>query len=155
MCSSDLSEHFAVWVTVWVRPVDPDSNPHEISQNCNKNSRNPVISGVFWSCWADSNRRPHPYQLIAHPRNASIWQFGGIFVPEKRRQWCFPLHCLRPLISYCGSGCGSGPIRPQSSGHRFPTSTESTLNWSMSRPIPQANHTQNLHRCKQIGRAHV
>ena len=62
-----LSGHFGVWVTVWVRPVDPDSDPHEISQNCNKNSRNPVISGVFWSCWADSNRRPHPYQGCALP----------------------------------------------------------------------------------------
>ncbi len=29
-----------------------------------KSTRNPKISGVFWSCWADSNRRPHPYQIL-------------------------------------------------------------------------------------------
>ena len=64
-------------------------------------------NGFQWSCYPDLNWRPHPYQLISNPRNASIRRFGGIFVPEKRRQWCFPLHCLRPLVSYCGSGCGS------------------------------------------------
>ena len=26
-----------------------------------------MISGIFWSCWADSNRRPHPYQGCALP----------------------------------------------------------------------------------------
>ena len=25
------------------------------------------LSGFFWSCWADSNRRPHPYQGCALP----------------------------------------------------------------------------------------
>ena len=61
--SLSFSGHFAVWVTVWVRPVDPHFDPHKISQNFNENSRNHRISGVFWSCWADSNRRPHPYQM--------------------------------------------------------------------------------------------
>ena len=29
-----------------------------------KNHSNPKIQVVLcWSCWADSNRRPHPYQL--------------------------------------------------------------------------------------------
>ena len=64
-------------------------------------------NGFQWSCYPDLNWRPHPYQLIPHPRNASIRCFGGIFVPENRRQWCFPLHCLRPLVSCCGSSCGS------------------------------------------------
>ena len=41
-----------------------------------------------------------------------------IFVPENRAQWCFPLHCLRPLVSYCGSSCGSGGKRWADIGKR-------------------------------------
>ncbi len=106
-CSLTLSAHFPVWVKLWVTPPDPLFDPHYFWRKQNKNSRNPPISGVSWSCYPDLNWRPHPYQLILHPRNASIRRFGGIFVPEKRRQWCFPLHCFRPLVSCCGSGCGS------------------------------------------------
>lgn len=29
-----------------------------------KNAQNSKISGVFWSCWADLNRRSHPYQIM-------------------------------------------------------------------------------------------
>ena len=36
-----------------------------------------------WSCWADSNRRPHPYQLIGNPETAGVQQFPGLFVPGK------------------------------------------------------------------------
>ena len=37
------------------------------SQGKTKNTRNPKISGVFWSCYPDLNRRPHPYQGCALP----------------------------------------------------------------------------------------
>ena len=58
--------------------------------------------------------RPHPYQLISSPRSTAFRCFEGLLVPEKRRQWCFPLHCLRPLVSYCESTCGSSAycVRP-------------------------------------------
>ena len=26
-----------------------------------------VVQGISWSCWADLNRRPHPYQGCALP----------------------------------------------------------------------------------------
>ena len=42
--------------------VDPHFDPHRFGQKSKQNPRNHTISGVFWSCWADSNRRPHPYQ---------------------------------------------------------------------------------------------
>ena len=28
---------------------------------CNKKAPKTEVSDAFWSCWADSNRRPHPY----------------------------------------------------------------------------------------------
>ena len=33
-----------------------------VREKQNKNSRNPPISGVSWSCYPDLNWRPHPYQ---------------------------------------------------------------------------------------------
>ena len=47
--------------------VDPHFDPHRFGRKSKKNPRNRMISGIFWSCWADSNRRPHPYQGCALP----------------------------------------------------------------------------------------
>ena len=46
---------------------DPHFDPHIFKRFCNKKPRNLTISGLFWSCWADSNCRPHPYQGCALP----------------------------------------------------------------------------------------
>ena len=61
-CSLTLSAHFPVWVKLWVNPPDPLFDPHYFEGKQNKNSRNPAISGVSWSCYPDLNWRPHPYQ---------------------------------------------------------------------------------------------
>ena len=40
------------------------------SKSCKKQKKTPETIGfqvLFWSCWADSNRRPHPYQGCALP----------------------------------------------------------------------------------------
>ena len=40
------------------------------SKRCKKQKKTPETVGfqvLFWSCWADSNRRPHPYQGCALP----------------------------------------------------------------------------------------
>ena len=42
--------------------VDPHFDPHIFQHFCNKKHRKPKFSMLFWSCWADSNCRPHPYQ---------------------------------------------------------------------------------------------
>jgi len=107
---------FCLWLVMWSNPKYRNSNARKSAESKKK----PVVFSrkqrVLWSCYPDLNWRPHPYQLIPHPRNASIWRSGGIFVPESRRQWCFPLHCLRPLVSYFGSGCGSPPMHSPAGG---------------------------------------
>jgi hypothetical protein len=40
------------------------------------------IVAALWSCWADSNRRPHPYQLLKRFQSAAMQRFRGVFVPE-------------------------------------------------------------------------
>ena len=39
----------------------------ELPQKCNKKVPFSGENRTFWSCWADSNRRPHPYQGCALP----------------------------------------------------------------------------------------
>ena len=69
--------------------------------------------GFQWSCWADSNRRPHPYQLIGRIGFAAFRPFCTLFAPgcHPFRNSC--VHCLRPLVSPCGSRCGSKPATRQ------------------------------------------
>ena len=49
--------------------VDPHFDPHHFQRFCNKKASKTEVFDAFWSCWADSNCRPHPYQstnLISH-----------------------------------------------------------------------------------------
>ena len=49
--------------------VDPHFDPHHFQRFCNKKAPKTEVFDAFWSCWADSNCRPHPYQstnLISH-----------------------------------------------------------------------------------------
>ena len=71
-----LSGHFGVWVTVWVRVFDP----YRKTTFCNKKSPKTEVFEDFWSCWADLNRRPHPYQLIGRVRSAAFGAFLLFFV---------------------------------------------------------------------------
>lgn len=50
---------------------------------------------------------PTDFPPLKHLYSALFWHF----VPKKRRQWFFLLHCLRPLISCCGSACRSSAMR--------------------------------------------
>ena len=47
--------------------VDPHFDPHHFRRFCNKKAPKTEVFDAFWSCWADSNRRPHPYQGCALP----------------------------------------------------------------------------------------
>jgi hypothetical protein len=49
--------------------VDPHFDPHIFQRFYNKKAPKTEVFDAFWSCWADSNCRPHPYQstnLISH-----------------------------------------------------------------------------------------
>ena len=66
-CSLALSAHFVVWVTVWVRQLTHILPRTIFSVFATKKHRKLRFSTLFWSCWADSNCRPHPYQGCALP----------------------------------------------------------------------------------------
>ena len=130
-----MGHFFCLWLVMWSNSKCRNSN----SQKSAEIKRKPTVFSrkqrVLWSCYPDLNWRPHPYQLIARPRNASIRRFGDIFVPKNRKQWCFPLNCLRPLVSYCGSGCGSSGCCSSHIRKGKPKS---------NRPLPLAGDPSNL-----------
>ena len=47
--------------------IDPHFDPHHFRRFCNKKASKTEVFDAFWSCWADSNCRPHPYQGCALP----------------------------------------------------------------------------------------
>ena len=47
--------------------VDPHFDSHHFQRFCNKKAPKTEVFDAFWSCWADSNCRPHPYQGCALP----------------------------------------------------------------------------------------
>ena len=44
------------------QPFRPTFRPSQFEPVHSKEPRSLATSGLFWSCWADSNCRPHPYQ---------------------------------------------------------------------------------------------
>ena len=54
---------FVLSVVFYVVNENPQSRI--LSKSCKKKEKTPEIlrfQVLFWSCWADSNCRPHPYQ---------------------------------------------------------------------------------------------
>ena len=72
---------------VWVS-FDPRPDPQIKSVKKSKKVLFSIENRTFWSCWADSNRRPHPYQL-----QKSCCGLSLVIVP----------FCPHPFIS---NGCG-------------------------------------------------
>ena len=60
--------------------VDPHFGPHCFQHFCNKKAPKTEVFDAFWSCWADSNRRPHPYQKAV----AAFTAYP--FIPRKNLQ---------------------------------------------------------------------
>ena len=69
-------------------------------KSCKKQKKTPKIRRFqvfFWSCWADLNRRPHPYQAIFAGFYNNFRLFSVVFIPNnivsrtflKRRLRCF------------------------------------------------------------------
>ena len=59
---------FVLSVVFYVVNENPQSRIR--SKSCESQKKTPEIRRfqvLFWSCWADSNRRPHPYQGCALP----------------------------------------------------------------------------------------
>ena len=71
-----------------------------------KTKNHPAGWFPFWSCWADSNRRPHPYQVIkCHPAVA-VQGFAGVFAPKRMRSGTLCSVCSVRSFPRVGHGVG-------------------------------------------------
>ena len=60
----------------------------------------------FWSCWADSNRRPHPYQVIKCSPAVAVQGFAGIFTAKRMRSKTLCSMCSTRSFPRVGQGVG-------------------------------------------------
>ena len=60
------------------RPLTHESNPPKSKEKVLFSLEN----RTFWSCWADSNRRPHPYQPVFDDFYNNFSLFLVVFVPN-------------------------------------------------------------------------
>ncbi|MBO5324568.1 MAG: hypothetical protein J6A88_10830, partial [Oscillospiraceae bacterium] len=63
-----------------------------------------------WSCWADLNRRPHPYQAIFNVFYNNFRLFLVVFVPNEIVSRTFPKYCLRCFHTCLWWKCGQPTI---------------------------------------------
>ena len=75
-----------------------------------KNTWNPKISGVFWSCWPDSNWWPHPYQEIFGAFYNIFCLFLVVFVPSNIVSRTFAKCSLRCFHACLWWNCGQPAI---------------------------------------------
>ena len=83
------------------------------SKSCRNQKKTPEIRRfqvLFWSCYPDSDRGPHPYQTTVEPSSPCCIRLCGVFLSKKDKVAACLFHCFRPLISPCGSACGSRPF---------------------------------------------
>ena len=83
------------------------------SKSCKKQKKTPETVGfqvLFWSCWADSNRRPHPYQEIFDNFYNNFYLFLVVFVPNNVVSRTFEKCSLRCFHICLWWNCGQAAI---------------------------------------------
>ena len=75
-----------------------------------KTKNHPAGWFPFWSCWADSNRRPHPYQEIFDIFYNNFYLFLVIFVPNNVVSRTFEKCSLRCFHICLWWNCGQAAI---------------------------------------------
>ena len=75
-----------------------------------KTKNHPAGWFPFWSCWADSNRRPHPYQEIFDNLYNNFYLFLVIFAPNNVVSRTFEKCSLRCFHICLWWNCGQAAI---------------------------------------------
>ena len=75
-----------------------------------KTKNHPAGWFPFWSCWADSNRRPHPYQEIFDNFYNNFYLLLVIFVPNNVVSRTFEKCSLRCFHICLWWNCGQAAI---------------------------------------------
>ena len=88
--------------SVSVAKADFKSLPENMKKPCNHCG----YRASSWSCWADSNRRPHPYQVLESLPALPVQGFPLLFSPKRMRSR--PVHSIVSIRSFSRVGHGVG-----------------------------------------------
>ena len=86
--------------------VAPHFDPHLKVHFYSKKAPKTEVFDAFWSCWADSNRRPHPYQVIKYHPAVAAQGFAGVFAAKRMRSETLCSMCSVRSFSRVGHGVG-------------------------------------------------
>ena len=104
--SLNLSAHFRVWVTVWVRRLTHILTHTIFSVFATKSTENRSFR-CFLELLGRFELPTSSLPSVVEPSSpCCIRLFGGFLFKKDEVAACL-FHCFRPLISLCGSRCGS------------------------------------------------
>ena len=116
LCFLNLSAHFYVWVTVWVRRLTHILTHTIFSVFATKKHRKPKFSMLFG---AAGQIRTADLILTNHRRAFQPLLYKALrrfFLSKKDEVAACLFHCFRPLISRVGHGVGQTTFRTQTRG---------------------------------------
>ena len=94
-----------LWLVLWSKAK---AKIQTTKNSCKKQRKHPLFAwkaGVLWSCWADSNCRPHPYQFYTSYFPLVLLVPSYRLKPLQHKGLCrFPVvsSCLFPSAPCCG-----------------------------------------------------
>ena len=89
------------------------------SKNCRSQKKTPEIRRfqvLFWSCWARFELPTSSLPTAVEPSSPCCTRLCGGFLSKKDEVAACLFHCFRPLISPCGSRCGSNNFQDANEG---------------------------------------
>ena len=85
-------------------------------QKSKENTRNPKISGVVLELLTRFELVTSSLPTTVEPSSPCCIRLCGVFLPKKDEVAACLFHCFRPLISPCGSRCGSNNFQDANEG---------------------------------------
>ena len=103
-----LRRYFRILTLPWVGGWVGEKRPQDFRTKWTQKSLILKRIRLFWSCWPDSNWRPHPYQPLWSMKTIVFRCFRAVFFRKKFLLRSSLQHCFQSQFTLRGSSCGSG-----------------------------------------------
>ena len=113
--SLNLSAHFRVWVTVWVRQLTHILT-HTISAFLQQKSTENRSFRCFLELLGRFELPTSSLPTAVEPSSPCCIRLFGGFLSKKDEVAAYLFHCFHPRVSPCGSRCGSNNFQDANEG---------------------------------------
>ena len=107
---------FVLSVVFYVVNENPQNRIRSKLPKSKENTRNPKISGVVLELLTRFELVTSSLPTTAEPSSPCCIRLCGVFLSKKDEVAACLFHCFRPLISPCGSRCGSKRFQDANEG---------------------------------------